>query len=49
MLSDNSKSHWSVTVRKPCFFKWVFATQLTVMARQSTSLIDTFENDNEAF
>ena len=28
--SDNSKSHQSVTMRKLCFFMWVFTTQLTV-------------------
>ena len=40
----------SVTIRKLCFFEWIFTTQLTVyVLRQITSLMDTFGNDNEAF
>ena len=30
METDNSESHEFLTMRKLCFFKWVFTTQLTV-------------------
>ena len=41
-----------MTIRKLCFFKWLFRISLPswpFMARQSTSLMNVFENDDKAF
>ena len=48
MLSDNSKSHQSVTVKNFAFLGGFSPLSSPFMARQSMSLMDAFENDNEA-
>ena len=45
--TDNSKSHQSVTIRKLHFLSGF--SPPSQQARQSTSLDDTFENDNKHF